>query len=36
MLSDNKAALALMRTLDERLTSRYDHGLREVVTDLAA
>jgi protein lysine acetyltransferase len=36
MLSDNKAALALMRTLDERLTSRYEHGLREVVTDLAA
>jgi protein lysine acetyltransferase len=36
MLSDNKPALALMRTLDERLTSRYDNGLREVVTDLAA
>jgi RimJ/RimL family protein N-acetyltransferase len=36
MLSDNKAALALMRALDERLTSRYEHGLREVVTDLAA
>jgi RimJ/RimL family protein N-acetyltransferase len=35
-LSDNRAALALLRTLDERLESRYDHGLREVVTHLAA
>jgi acetyltransferase len=36
MLSDNRAALALMRTLSERLESGYDHGLREVATDIAA
>ena len=36
MLSDNRAALALMRTLSRRLESRYEGGLREVVTDLAA
>ncbi len=36
MLSDNKAALALMRTLSDRLDSHYEEGYREVVTDLAA
>lgn len=36
MLSDNKAALALMRTLSERLDSHYEGGYREVVTELAA
>lgn len=36
MLSDNKAALALMRTLSERLDSHYADGYREVVTELAA
>ena len=36
MLPENRAALALMRALSERLESRYEGGLREVVTDLAA
>jgi RimJ/RimL family protein N-acetyltransferase len=36
MLSDNRAALALMRTLSERLDSHYADGYREVVTELAA
>ena len=36
MLTDNKAALALMRTLSERLESHYEEGYREVVSDLAA
>jgi acetyltransferase len=36
MLSDNKAALALMRALSDRLDSHYEDGYREVVTDLAA
>jgi acetyltransferase len=36
MLSDNRAALALMRTLSERLESHYDQGYREVVSELAA
>jgi acetyltransferase len=36
MLSDNRAALALMRTLSERLESHYEEGYREVVSELAA
>ena len=37
MLSDNPAALALMRTLAQRLEAGgHDHGVREVVADLAA
>jgi protein lysine acetyltransferase len=36
MLTDNKPALALMRTLSDRLESRYEEGYREVVTELAA
>src|SRR5919199_4086487 len=37
MLSDNPAALALMRTLARRLESGgHDHGVREVVAELAA
>ena len=36
MLSDNKAALALMRTLSDRLDSHYEDGYREVATELAA
>ena len=36
MLTDNKAALALMRTLSDRLESHYEDGYREVVTELAA
>jgi RimJ/RimL family protein N-acetyltransferase len=36
MLTDNAAALALMRTLGERLASHYDHGYREVVQEIAA
>ena len=36
MLSDNRAALALMTALSERLESRYDGAYREVVTELAA
>lgn len=37
MLSDNPAALALMRTLSARLEAgAHDHGVREVTGDLAA
>jgi len=37
MLSDNEPALRLMRTLDDRLRAGpHDHGVREVVTHLAA
>ena len=36
MLTDNKAALALMRTLGDRLDSHYEEGYREVVTEIAA
>jgi acetyltransferase len=36
MLPDNKPALALMRTLSERLESHYEDGYREVVTEIAA
>jgi RimJ/RimL family protein N-acetyltransferase len=36
MLTDNAAALALMRTLGDRLASHYDHGYREVVSEIAA
>ncbi|HEX8075039.1 MAG TPA: GNAT family N-acetyltransferase [Thermoleophilaceae bacterium] len=37
MLSDNPAALALMRTLSARLESgAHDHGVRSVTGDLAA
>lgn len=36
MLSDNKAALALMRTLGDRLDSHYEEGHREVATEIAA
>jgi RimJ/RimL family protein N-acetyltransferase len=36
MLTDNKAALALMRTLSDRLDSHYEEGYREVVSELAA
>jgi RimJ/RimL family protein N-acetyltransferase len=36
MLPENHAALALMRALSQRLESRYEGGLREVVTNLAA
>lgn len=36
MLTDNRPALALMRTLSDRLDSHYADGYREVVTELAA
>jgi acetyltransferase len=36
MLTDNKPALALMRTLSDRLDSHYEEGYREVVTEIAA
>ncbi len=36
MLTDNKPALALMRTLSDRLDEHYEEGYREVVTDIAA
>ena len=36
MLSDNKAALALMKTLSDRLETAYSDGYREVVSELAA
>lgn len=36
MLSDNKAALALMRALDERLESHYEGGYQVVDATLAA
>lgn len=36
MLPDNKAALALMRTLSDRLDSHYEDGYREVVSEIAA
>jgi RimJ/RimL family protein N-acetyltransferase len=36
MLTDNKAGLALMRTLSDRLDSHYEDGYREVVTEIAA
>jgi RimJ/RimL family protein N-acetyltransferase len=36
MLTDNKPALALMRTLSDRLESHYEEGYREVVSELAA
>lgn len=36
MLTDNKAALALMRTLGDRLDAHYEEGYREVVSEIAA
>jgi RimJ/RimL family protein N-acetyltransferase len=36
MLSDNRAALALMRTLDERLESHYEGGYQVVDARIAA
>jgi RimJ/RimL family protein N-acetyltransferase len=36
MLSDNKAALALMRTLSDRLDSHYEDGYRVVDAQIAA
>jgi RimJ/RimL family protein N-acetyltransferase len=36
MLTDNKPALALMRTLADRLDSHYEQGYREVGMDIAA
>ena len=36
MLTDNKAALALMRTLGDRLDSHYEEGYRAVATEIAA
>lgn len=36
MLSDNRAAIALMRTLDERLESHYEDGFQVVDARLAA
>jgi RimJ/RimL family protein N-acetyltransferase len=36
MLTDNRAALALMRTLSDRLESHYEGGYREIVSELAA
>ena len=36
MLTDNRPALALMKTLSDRLESRYEEGYREVVSELAA
>ena len=36
MLTDNQAAMALMRTLSDRLDSHYEEGYREVVTEIAA
>ena len=36
MLTDNKAALALMRTLGDRLESHYEEGHREVAAEIAA
>jgi RimJ/RimL family protein N-acetyltransferase len=36
MLSDNKAALALMRTLSDRLDSHYEDGFRVVDAQIAA
>jgi acetyltransferase len=36
MLTDNKPALALMRTLSDRLEQHYEEGYRAVVTDIAA
>ena len=36
MLTGNKAALALMRTLSDRLDSHYEAGYRAVVSEIAA
>jgi acetyltransferase len=36
MLTDNKPALALMRTLSDRLDSHYEQGYREVEMEIAA
>jgi acetyltransferase len=36
MLADNKPALALMATMTDRLVGHTDHGVRDVVADLAA
>jgi protein lysine acetyltransferase len=36
ILSDNRPALRLMATMTERLEGHTDHGVREVVADLAA
>ena len=36
MLSDNRAALALMRELDERLEAHYEDGYRVVDAEIAA
>ena len=36
MLTDNRPALALMRTLSDRLEQHYEQGYREVATDIAA
>jgi len=36
MLADNRPALRLMRTMSKRLDSNIDHGVRDLVADLAA
>ena len=36
MLTDNKAALALMQTLSNRLESHYSDGYRELTSEIAA
>jgi protein lysine acetyltransferase len=36
MLAENRAALRLMGTMSERLEFHIDHGLRDLVADLAA
>lgn len=36
MLADNRPALRLMRTMSKRLDSSIDHGVRDLVADLAA
>jgi GNAT superfamily N-acetyltransferase len=36
MLADNRPALRLMRTMSKRLDSYIDHGVRDLVADLAA
>jgi RimJ/RimL family protein N-acetyltransferase len=36
MLADNQPALRLMRTMSKRLDSSIDHGVRDLVADLAA
>src|SRR5258706_11531630 len=36
MMADNRPALALMATMSDRLEGQTDHGVRDVVADLAA